>query len=68
MRTCSLIKALVMIGVPVLSLSLAGTTAALAFGGCVDSPESPTWILGGLGVVAAGVPWLRARLKHRHKR
>ncbi len=44
-------------------LALGGT--AFAFGGCVDSPENPTWILVGVGVVAAGVPWLCARIRRR---
>jgi len=34
-------------------------------GGCVNSPENPTIILGLLGAVAAGAPWLRARVKAR---
>lgn len=38
-----------------------------AFGGCVDSPENPTWILGLVGGVAAGAPWLRARMAARKK-
>ncbi len=46
-------------------LALGGT--ALAFGGCVNSPENPTWILAGIGVVAAGVPWLRATIRRRRQ-
>lgn len=49
-----------------LSLTMMGT--AFAFGGCVDSPENPTWILTGIGVAAAGVPWLRAKIKHRRNK
>ena len=47
---------------------LAGAGTALAFGGCVDSPENPTWILAGIGVVAAGAPWLRAKIKGRRRK
>ncbi len=32
---------------------------------CLDSPENPTWILAGIGMVAAGVPWIRAKIKRR---
>ncbi len=61
-----------MTGVFVLGVATLATLAlsgsAFAFGGCVDSPENPTWILGGLGTVAAGLPWLRARFgRRRHK-
>jgi len=42
---------------------LACSGTAFAFGGCVDSPENPTWILAGIGAVAAGAPWLRAKLR-----
>ncbi|MFI4978724.1 MAG: PExPT-CTERM protein [Nevskiales bacterium] len=38
---------------------------ALAFGGCVDSPENPSVVLGLLGGGAACLPWLRARLRTR---
>ncbi|MGH8272740.1 MAG: PExPT-CTERM protein [Gammaproteobacteria bacterium] len=48
-----------------LVLAFGGT--AFAFGGCVNSPENPTWLLAGIGAVAAGVPWLRAKLKRRRK-
>ena len=34
---------------------------AMAFGGCVDSPENPTLILGLLGAAAACLPWIRAQ-------
>lgn len=46
-------------------LALGGT--AFAFGGCVASPENPTWVLAGIGAAAAGVPWLRSKLKRRKK-
>lgn len=50
----------------VLSLMLLTTTAfAGSLGGCVDSPENPTLLLGLLGGGAASVPWLRARFKQR---
>jgi len=55
-------------GVVAFGLSLAAAGTAFAFGGCVDSPENPTWILAGIGGVAAGVPWLRAELKRRRKK
>ncbi len=54
-------------GAAVIGLSLAATVGALAFGGCVNSPENPTWILAGIGVVAAGVPWLRATIRRRRQ-
>ena len=41
------------------------TAPAFAFGGCVDSPENPTLLLGALGGTAASLPWLRAQLKAR---
>ena len=37
-------------------------------GGCADSPENPSLILGLLGGAAAGLPWLRARLSQRLSR
>ena len=37
----------------------------LAFGGCVDSPENPSVVLGLLGGGAACLPWLRTRLRTR---
>ena len=37
-------------------------------GGCADSPENPSLILGLLGGAAAGLPWLRARLSQRLRR
>ncbi|MDN5865650.1 MAG: PExPT-CTERM protein, partial [Gammaproteobacteria bacterium] len=53
----------------VLCLSLAAAGSALAdLGGCVDSPENPTWILAGIGGAAAGVPWLRAKIHQRRNR
>lgn len=55
------------LGVAGISAALTVSTSAFAFGGCVDSPENPTWILAGIGVVAAGAPWLRARIKARRR-
>ncbi|MGH8273704.1 MAG: PExPT-CTERM protein [Gammaproteobacteria bacterium] len=52
-------------GSAVVGLSLAATSGAFAFGGCVNSPENPTWILAGIGGVAAGVPWLRSVIRRR---
>ena len=53
----------------VLGAFLASTGAALADGpgGCVDSPENPTVILGLLGGAAAGLPWLKAQILSRRK-
>ena len=51
----------------VVCLSLVASTA-FAFGGCVDSPENPTWILAGIGGAAAGLPWLRAKIRARRNR
>ncbi len=31
--------------------------------GCVNSPENPTVVLGALGLAAAGMPWLRTKLR-----
>lgn len=56
------------VGAAVAVAALAGAGTAFAFGGCVDSPENPTWILAGIGGAAAGVPWLRARLKRRRNK
>ncbi len=62
-------------GLAVVGLSLVATPAFAAIcglggcgPGCQDSPENPTWILAGIGAVAAGVPWLRARIKRHRKR
>lgn len=45
---------------------VATTGAAYAQGGgCVDSPENPTAVLGLLGAASASVPWLRARWQSR---
>ena len=53
-------------GAVVLGVSLAAAGTAFAgIGGCADSPENPTWILAGIGGIAAGVPWLHAKLKRR---
>lgn len=51
----------------VVGASLVAATA-YATGGCVASPENPTWILGGLGAVAAGAPWLRVKLRERRNK
>ena len=34
-------------------------------GGCVDSPENPTVLLGLLAAAAAGMPWLKAQIASR---
>ncbi len=53
-------------GVTAAGLSLFAVTPAFAsIGGCVDSPENPTWILAGIGAVAAGVPWVRSVVRRR---
>ena len=41
--------------------SICGPASALD--GCVNSPENPTAVLGALGLAAAGLPWLRAKLR-----
>ncbi|MDB5974945.1 MAG: hypothetical protein JWR07_1705 [Nevskia sp.] len=51
-----------------LSLLLTAAPAFADLGGCVDSPENPSWILGLLGGAAAGLLWLRARLSRRLRR
>lgn len=48
----------------VAGLGLLVVTTAAAYGqggGCVDSPENPTAVLGLLGAASAGAPWLRAK-------
>ena len=52
-----------------LGASVAGVSDAWAgFGGCVDSPENPTVVLGLLGGAVAAYPWLRAEISaRRHK-
>jgi len=45
-------------------LGLASLAAdAFALGGCVNSPENPSVVLGLLGGGAASLPWLRARIR-----
>ena len=52
-----------------LALSLLVFSAPVfAFGGCVNSPENPTWILGGLAGAAATAPWLRGKLSQWKRR
>ena len=48
-----------------LSLSIAGASSAWAFGGCVDSPENPSIVLGMLGGAVAAWPWLRRTIPAR---
>lgn len=55
------------LGVAAAVAALTFSASAFAFGGCVDSPENPTWILAGIGAAAAGTPWLRARIKARRR-
>jgi XrtJ-associated TM-motif-TM protein len=51
----------------VLAWLVAATGVAVAQGGCEDSPENPTVVLGLLGAASAGIPWIRARwLSRRH--
>ncbi len=54
-------------GAAVVGLSCLASTA-FAFGGCVNSPENPTWILAGIGAVAAGVPWVRSVVRRRRSK
>lgn len=37
-------------------------------GGCVNSPENPTAVLGMLGGAVAGYPWLKAKVAERLRR
>ncbi|MBV8451387.1 MAG: PExPT-CTERM protein [Deltaproteobacteria bacterium] len=41
------------------------SSPSFAFGGCVQSPENPSLILGLLGGAVAGLPLLRAWFKSR---
>jgi XrtJ-associated TM-motif-TM protein len=50
------------------ALTALAATPAFALGGCADSPENPTWILGLLGAAAAGAPWLRGKLSEWKRR
>jgi XrtJ-associated TM-motif-TM protein len=50
-----------------IGLLAAASSAAYAQGGCVDSPENPTVVLGVVGAVSAGVPWLRAKWLSRRR-
>lgn len=50
------------------ALLMASAGMAWAQGGCVDSPENPTLVLGLLGAGAAGLPWLKAQVAARRKR
>ena len=52
MKTVSFIASL-------LGASIAGMSSAWALGGCVDSPENPTIVLGLLGGAVAAYPWLK---------
>lgn len=51
--------------VAAIGLLIASTGVASAQGPCFDSPENSTLILGLLGAVSAGLPWLRARRQSR---
>ena len=48
--------------------ALAATPAFAQLGGCANSPENPTWILGGLAGAAAAAPWLRGKLSQWKRR
>jgi hypothetical protein len=48
-----------------LGLSIAGASCAWAFGGCADSPENPSIVLGMLGGAVAAWPWLRRTIPAR---
>ena len=49
----------------VTAVSALGTSSAWATGGCLNSPENPTLLLGLLGGAAAGLPWLKAQIAAR---
>lgn len=49
-------------------LAAAMGTAYGQGGGCVDSPENPSVVLGLLGVASAGAPWLRAKWLSRRRK
>ena len=54
-----------------LAVALAALSATPAFAqlnGCVNSPENPAWILGGLAGAAAAAPWLRGKLSQWKRR
>lgn len=44
------------------------TPSLFAQGGCVDSPENPTAVLGLVGSAGGFFVWTRARLKARRQR
>lgn len=48
--------------------ALSATPAFAQMGGCVNSPENPTLILGLLGGAAAATPWLRGKLSEWKRR
>jgi LPXTG-motif cell wall-anchored protein len=43
------------------------TSAAWAFGGCVDSPENPSIILAALGAAGAALPFVYVRRRKRKR-
>jgi XrtJ-associated TM-motif-TM protein len=45
-----------------------GSVLAQGTGGCVDSPENPTLLLGLLGAAVAGAPRLKSYIATRRKR
>ena len=49
-------------------VALAATPAFAQINGCANSPENPTWILGGLAGAAAAMPWLRGKLSQWKRR
>jgi hypothetical protein len=53
-----------LIAVAALSQFVVGSAWA-NLGGCVDSPENPTVVLGLLGAAAAGLPWVKAQIAAR---
>lgn len=64
-RGLTMRKSLLSIVVAASAIIALSNSPALAFHGCVQSPENPSVILGLLGGAAAMLPLLRGRLKSR---
>jgi hypothetical protein len=60
-------KYLLLAVVGVVAIGVAASRA-LAFGGCVDSPENPSVVLGLIVAAVAAAPLIRSRLNSRASR